>query len=42
VKGGAVPGRLNQAKSTDPRPGVFFLTHPENCGANHKYIPIVV
>jgi len=24
--GGAVPGRLNQAKSTNPRPGVFFDT----------------
>jgi heme/copper-type cytochrome/quinol oxidase subunit 2 len=42
VKGGAVPGRLNQAKSTNPRPGGFCLTHPEKCGATHKDLPNVV
>lgn len=42
VKGDAVPGRLNQVKFTCHRPGVFFGQCSEICGANHRFIPIVV
>jgi len=42
VKGDAVPGRLNQVKFTCQRPGVFFGQCSEICGANHRFIPIVV
>jgi len=42
VKGDAVPGRLNQVKFICHRPGVFFGQCSEICGANHRFIPIVV
>ena len=42
VKADAVPGRLNQVKFISQRPGVFFGQCSEICGANHRFIPIVV
>lgn len=42
VKGDAVPGRLNQVKFICHRPGVFFGQCSEICGANHRFMPIVV
>lgn len=42
VKMDAVPGRLNQFCFTSKRPGIFFGQCSEICGANHRFIPIVV
>lgn len=42
VKADAFPGRLNQIKFTGQRPGVFYGQCSEICGANHRFIPIVV
>ena len=42
VKADAVPGRLNQVKFISQRPGVFFGQCSEICGANHRFIPIVI
>lgn len=42
VKRDAVPGRLNQVKFFAQRPGVFFGQCSEICGANHRFMPIVV
>ena len=42
VKADAVPGRLNQVKFISQRPGVYFGQCSEICGANHRFIPIVV
>ena len=42
VKADAVPGRLNQVKFIAQRPGVYFGQCSEICGANHRFIPIVV
>jgi cytochrome c oxidase subunit 2 len=42
VKADAVPGRLNQVKFNRSRPGLFFGQCSEICGANHRFIPIVV
>lgn len=42
VKIDAVPGRLNQFCFTSKRPGIFFGQCSEICGANHRFIPIVV
>ena len=42
VKADAVPGRLNQLKFSRHRPGLFFGQCSEICGANHRFIPIVV
>ena len=42
VKADAVPGRLNQVKFIRQRPGVFFGQCSEICGANHRFIPIVI
>lgn len=42
VKADAVPGRLNQVKFIGQRPGVFFGQCSEICGANHRFIPIVM
>jgi len=42
VKADAVPGRLNQVKFISHRPGLFFGQCSEICGANHRFIPIVV
>ena len=42
VKADATPGRLNQVKFVSHRPGVFYGQCSEICGANHRFIPIVV
>lgn len=42
VKADAVPGRLNQVKFISQRPGLYFGQCSEICGANHRFIPIVV
>lgn len=42
VKADAIPGRLNQLKFVSHRPGVFYGQCSEICGANHRFIPIVV
>ena len=42
VKADAIPGRLNQVRFTITRPGLFFGQCSEICGANHRFIPIVI
>ena len=42
VKADACPGRLNQVRIMGTRPGVFFGQCSEICGANHRFMPIVV
>lgn len=42
VKADATPGRLNQVNFYSNRPGLFFGQCSEICGANHRFIPIVV
>lgn len=42
VKADAVPGRLNQVKFIIQRPGVYFGQCSEICGANHRFMPIVL
>ena len=42
VKADAVPGRLNQVKFVSQRPGIFFGQCSEICGANHRFMPIVI
>jgi cytochrome c oxidase subunit 2 len=42
VKADAVPGRLNQVNFFSARPGVYFGQCSEICGANHRFIPIVI
>jgi len=42
VKLDATPGRLNQLTISSYRPGVVYGQCSEICGANHRYIPIVV
>merc|ERR1711922_96542 len=42
VKADAVPGRLNQLKFIIQRPGLYFGQCSEICGANHRFMPIVV
>lgn len=42
VKADAVPGRLNQVNFYSTRPGVYFGQCSEICGANHRFMPIVV
>jgi len=42
VKVDAVPGRLNQVNFYSNRPGLFFGQCSEICGANHRFIPIVI
>lgn len=42
VKADAVPGRINQVKFISQRPGIFFGQCSEICGANHRFIPIVI
>ena len=42
VKADAVPGRLNQIKFISYRPGIFYGQCSEICGANHRFIPIVL
>lgn len=42
VKIDAVPGRLNQRNFLVERPGLIYGQCSEICGANHRFIPIVV
>ena len=42
VKADAMPGRLNQVKFIRQRPGIYFGQCSEICGANHRFIPIVI
>lgn len=42
VKVDAIPGRLNQVGFLINRPGLFFGQCSEICGANHRFMPIVV
>jgi len=42
VKADAVPGRLNQINFYSNRPGVYYGQCSEICGANHRFIPIVM
>ena len=42
VKADAIPGRLNQVKFISQRPGIFFGQCSEICGANHRFMPIVI
>lgn len=42
VKADATPGRLNQVNFYSNRPGLFFGQCSEICGANHRFMPIVV
>ena len=42
VKADAVPGRLNQLSLILNRPGLFLGQCSEICGANHRFMPIVV
>jgi cytochrome c oxidase subunit 2 len=42
VKADAVPGRLNQVKFIAQRSGLFFGQCSEICGANHRFMPIVL
>lgn len=42
VKADATPGRLNQLNFISLRTGVFYGQCSEICGANHRFIPIVV
>ena len=42
VKADAIPGRLNQIRFLISRPGLFYGQCSEICGANHRFIPIVV
>lgn len=42
VKIDGTPGRLNQTNFFINRPGLFFGQCSEICGANHRFIPIVV
>lgn len=38
----ACPGRLNEIKIIANRPGIFYGQCSEICGANHRFMPIVV
>jgi cytochrome c oxidase subunit 2 len=42
VKTDATPGRLNQCRFLINRPGLFYGQCSEICGANHRFIPIVI
>ena len=42
VKADAVPGRLNQVAFNLMRSGVFYGQCSEICGANHRFMPIVI
>ena len=42
VKADGIPGRLNQVRFNARRPGLFYGQCSEICGANHRFIPIVV
>lgn len=42
VKVDATPGRINQGNILINRPGLFYGQCSEICGANHRFIPIVL
>lgn len=42
IKVDAAPGRLNQLNFMSHRPGIFFGQCSEICGANHRFMPIVI
>lgn len=42
VKIDAIPGRINQFCFSSKRSGIFFGQCSEICGANHRFIPIVI
>ena len=42
VKADAIPGRLNQTRFIISRPGLFYGQCSEICGANHRFMPIVI
>lgn len=42
VKADATPGRLNQVQFISPGVGVFYGQCSELCGANHRFMPIVL
>lgn len=42
IKVDAIPGRLNYLSTCSLRSGVFYGQCSEICGANHRFIPIVV
>ena len=42
VKADAVPGRLNQLSITSWATGLFYGQCSEICGANHRFMPIVL
>lgn len=42
VKVDAIPGRLNQTFLFGRRPGLFFGQCSEICGANHRFMPIII
>jgi cytochrome c oxidase subunit 2 len=42
VKVDATPGRLNQISFTSSRSRIFYGQCSEICGANHRFIPIVI
>lgn len=42
VKVDASPGRINQGNLIIRRPGIFYGQCSEICGANHRFIPIIV
>jgi len=42
VKADAVPGRINQVKFIRQRPGLYYGQCSEICGANHRFMPIVL
>jgi len=42
IKCDAVPGRLNYLLANSPYPGVSFGQCREVCGANHRFMPVVV
>lgn len=42
IKADAIPGRLNQSSFLINRPGLFYGQCSEICGANHRFMPIVI
>lgn len=42
VKADAIPGRLNQVRFLINRPGLYYGQCSEICGANHRFMPIVI
>jgi len=42
VKTEATPGRLNQVRFSVSRPGYLYGQCSEICGANHRFMPIVI